>query len=133
MHTSRPDAVARAFLVGFSSAESLEETFNRTVTDDFVFESSGFPTMKGRDGVLQFFDAVQAATEFKRVEVEVAHFAVDGDTVLAERIDRMYGPEDEVMLTFEIMCRLDVRDTRVSACRLYFDPMALLDQMQTHG
>jgi limonene-1,2-epoxide hydrolase len=124
------DAIAtvRQFLDSLD-ASSLEESLQNlaaAVTDDFVWQNSGFPTCEGRDAGVAFFRGFAAPMGLTGIRVEVLAMAAHGDAVVTERIDHFVGADGQVVASLPLAGTLEVSGDKVKAWRDYFDPRPLL-------
>lgn len=93
----------------------------RLVTDDFRWEASGYPDVRGKAAMLELIDA-QSTTGYQRSEIEILAIACGDDFALTERVDTIYDTAGAVIASVRLMGRIDVHDGKVALHRDYFDP-----------
>ena len=92
------------------------ETAEATLAENFVWENAGWPTMRGRQRVVNLFRRGEGRVGF---EVKIHRIAADGATVLTERTDALiFGP---LRLQFWVCGVFEVHDGRITLWRDYFD------------
>jgi limonene-1,2-epoxide hydrolase len=99
----------------------LREVLPGMVTEDFVWQSPGYPPVHGVAAMLALIDD-QRAVDYHRSEISILRLACDGDHVLTERVDTLFDSLGGVIAAVEIMGRLTFRDNLVAVHRDYFDP-----------
>ena len=123
--TDRParlEALAREyFRLRADGLDAVRRALPRIVTEDFRWESSGYPVVIGLEAMAELLDQ-QADRDLRGSEIEILHLAVTGDSVLTERIDTLYDTRGGVLAAVEIMGRLTFRGDRICVHRDYFDP-----------
>lgn len=110
-----PASLVRSFL---AALERLDiDAAVAMVDDDIVYENKGLPKVRGR---AQFSRTMSLlARDGNGFEVRMANLAVDGATVLTERVDVLViGP---VRAEFWVCGTFEVRDGRIVLWRDYFD------------
>jgi limonene-1,2-epoxide hydrolase len=109
-------------------AETLDASvagFSAAVTDDFVWQNSGFPTCEGRDAAVAFLRGFAEQLRLTGIRVETLAIAAHGDTVVTERIDHFVNGQ-QVLASLPLAGTLEVAGGRIAAWRDYFDPRPLL-------
>lgn len=124
---SDAEAVVRAFFskLGPPYGE-MRNAYTEFLTEDAVWENSGFPPCKGRDACLDFLDGFAGATGLDSLPVEILNISSSGNIVLTERVDQFKTADGNVFATLPLMGVLEVRDGKISVWRDYFDPRPLL-------
>lgn len=124
MSTS-PQEVVEQFLQSLGpDFAGIAKTFDEYMTDDCVFENTGFPACEGKEAcikVLDGFRQLPATATMEAIKVEMRSIAAAGNTVLTERIDYVVDGEGNVTLTCPIMGTFEVRDGKIARWRDYFD------------
>ena len=97
------------------------------VTEDFLWENSGLPAVKGPQGAAEFLLSFGQAMPMAGIRVEMRAIAAAGSTVVTERIDYMIDANGTTLLEIAMAGTLEVApDGRISAWRDYFDPRPFL-------
>lgn len=86
-------------------------------TDDAVYHNMPSTPVTGRDAIRASIERFSAS--WQEVEFEVLNIAASGDTVLAERVDRIRTTTGSVDLP--VTGAFEVDGDRISAWRDYFD------------
>lgn len=110
-------------------AGTLQESLDNlaaAVTDDFVWQNSGFPTCEGRDAGVAFFRGFAEPMGLVGIRIEVLAIAAQGDTVVTERIDHFINAEGQIVASLPLAGTLEVAGDKIKAWRDYFDPRPLL-------
>ena len=93
------------------------------VTDDFVWENTGLPTVKGPDAAREFYLGFAQFAPMVGVKVDWKAIAAEGATVVTERVDYMVDAAGETLIALPIAGTLEVAaDGKIAAWRDYFDP-----------
>jgi limonene-1,2-epoxide hydrolase len=109
------------------SIEDCVAALGDHVTDDFVWENSGFPTCNGREAAQQFLLGFTQALPLTGIRVETLAIAAQGNKVVTERIDHLVDATGTALASLPLAGVLEVAaDGRISAWRDYFDPRPLL-------
>ena len=92
------------------------ETVDSAFADEIVWQNVGFPTMRGRQRIVNPLRRGQGRVGF---EVKIHRIAADGNTVLTERTDALViGP---LRLQFWVCGVFEVHGGRITLWRDYFD------------
>ena len=92
------------------------ETVDSAFADEIVWQNVGFPTMRGRQRIVNLLRRGQGRVGF---EVKINRIAADGNTVLTERTDALViGP---LRLQFWVCGVFEVHGGRITLWRDYFD------------
>jgi limonene-1,2-epoxide hydrolase len=86
-------------------------------TDDGVYHNMPMAPATGKDAIKGLVAMILAPAS--AVTFEIKRIAVDGDTVLTERIDTFKIGDKTV--TLDVMGAFDVRDGKIAAWRDFFD------------
>ena len=123
--SSDPQEVVEQFLQSLGpDLAGIAKTFDQFMSDDCVFENTGFPVSEGKEAcirVLDGFRQLPATATMESIRVEISNIAVTGNTVLTERIDYVVDGEGNVTLTCPVMGTFEVRDGKIARWRDYFD------------
>jgi limonene-1,2-epoxide hydrolase len=119
---SSPADVVRAFCAGVDRKDlaAVEALLDEKV----VYHNVGADPAEGREATLAalkfMFDM------FEPIAFRIRHLAVDGDSVLTERVDEITA--NGILAPVPVMGAFEVRDGRIVAWRDYFD-MALVGKL----
>jgi limonene-1,2-epoxide hydrolase len=92
------------------------DTVDSAFADEIVWQNVGFPTMRGRERIVNLLRRGQGRVGF---EVKIHRIAADGNTVLTERTDALViGP---LRLQFWVCGVFEVHGGRITLWRDYFD------------
>ena len=92
------------------------DTVDSAFADEIVWQNVGFPTMRGRERIVNLLRRGQGRVGF---EVKFHRSAADGNTVLTERTDALViGP---LRLQFWVCGVFEVHGGRITLWRDYFD------------
>ena len=108
------------------SIEACAAALGDRVTDDFVWQNSGFPTQHGREAAQQFLVGFAQVIPLTGIRVENIAVAAAGSDVVTERIDHFVDADGNVLASLPLAGTLVVRDGKISAWRDYFDPRPLV-------
>jgi limonene-1,2-epoxide hydrolase len=96
------------------------------LTDDVVYENVPMSVLTGHEEIRAMLSGFLGSAE--RVEWEVLRQVEQGNTVMNERIDRFWLP-DEKKISLRVAGVFEVRDGKVAVWRDYFDLAAFTGQM----
>ncbi len=92
------------------------DTANGLLSDDIAWQNVGFPTIRGRERIINLMRRSQGRYRF---EVKIHRVAAEGNDVLTERTDALvFGP---LRLQFWVCGVFEVYDGRITLWRDYFD------------
>lgn len=117
--------VVRRFFDGLDTTtwEEAADFVAKSVTENFVWENTGLPTVQGPEAAREFFLSFAQFAPMVGVKVEWKAIAASGSTVITERIDYMVDASGESLIALPIAGTLEVADDgRIAAWRDYFDP-----------
>ncbi|MBA3742217.1 limonene-1,2-epoxide hydrolase family protein [Sporichthya sp.] len=122
------DAVHRFFDgLNASSLEEAAKNLVANVTEDFVWQNTGLPTMNGAEAAAAFLLSFGDAMPMVGVTVDFIAIAAAGNVVVTERVDHMVDAAGNKLLSLPLAGTFEVaEDGRISAWRDYFDPRPLL-------
>lgn len=125
---SNAEQVVRDFLASVAGTDydKNRQAFAEGITDDCVWQNSGFPVAEGKQACLDLFDMFHNAAGFAGLTVDWLACAANGDTVVTERIDHLHTAAGEPIVSLALAGTLVVRDGKIAAWRDYFDPRPLL-------
>lgn len=125
-----PISVVRQFFDGLntSSLDACCKFLAANVTDDFVWENTGLPTVNGPAGGSEFLASFgQAMPTLAGIKVDLVAIAAAGNTVVTERVDHLVDGSGTPLVSLPLAGTLVVSDDgRISAWRDYFDPRPFL-------
>ncbi len=106
-----------------TSIDDCAKALASQVTDDFVWENSGLPTVNGPQGGADFLTSFSQAMPMTGIKVDWIAVAAAGNIVVTERIDHMVDAEGNKLLSLPLAGTLEVaEDGKIKAWRDYFDP-----------
>jgi limonene-1,2-epoxide hydrolase len=118
----------------FDAFAAGRQGYSAFIADDCVYETAGFPVLRGRQAILGFLfgggmqrvaDAYgnQRLVEIRRLVPEVLHLVAQGSVVFSERIDHHYTTEGEDVLTPRLVGVMEFDEAgRCTGWRDYHDP-----------
>lgn len=95
--------------------------FERWLHPDCVWENSGFPDAQGKAAITVILDNYLAVSDMPYGRVEMISCATNGNKVLTERIDHLWG-DDGSKHSIKIMGCLEVEDGLITRYADYTDP-----------
>lgn len=122
-------SVVEAFFAAIEtkSIDDCAAALGEHVTDDFVWQNSGFPTMNSRTEAQGFLLGFAQAMPMTGVRVEVIAIAAAGGQVVTERIDHFIDADGAILASLPLAGVLEVNaEGKLTAWRDYFDPRPLL-------
>jgi limonene-1,2-epoxide hydrolase len=139
MSSSSSDTAAEAR--NLAAVQALFEAFaagrqgyGHFVADDCVYESGGFPVLRGRTEILGFLFGGGLARvadaygnprllEIRRLEPEIIHLVARGPVVFSERVDHHFTADGDEVLTTRLVGVMEFDDRgKCTAWREYHDP-----------
>lgn len=121
MSTTAIDTV-RSFCEAMSKGgESARAAIRRWFTPETVCEQAGLITTTGIEEALALLEGFEQEVGIARVEIEILAIAADGDRVLTERLDRIFGQDGQEIATPRVMGIFEVDGHHITAWRDYFD------------
>lgn len=108
--------------------------FDRFLADGCLYETAGFPVLKGRDEILGFLFGGgmarvaqrygnPALTTIRRLDAEVFHIVAADDLVFSERVDHHYDADGREVLSPRLAGVMEFdAESRCIAWRDYHDP-----------
>lgn len=106
---------------------TLRRDMESLCTDDFTWENSGLPTLKGKQAVFDHMDSggftvtipiLKTMTSFS---ADVLYIASSGNVVFTERVDHHWDAEGHDLMTPYICGAMEIRDGKIAALRDYYD------------
>jgi limonene-1,2-epoxide hydrolase len=120
---SDTERIAREYFAARSvDPAHLKRELDRLITDDFLWQTSGYPDVRGRAAMIDLIDRQAGVSGYARSEIDILRLATGDGYVLTERVDTVFDADGAVLAAVALMGRLDIRDGKVSAHRDYFDP-----------
>lgn len=98
--------------------------FDKYLHDDAVWHNSGLPSAEGKAACLKAAEGF--LSPYPVIDVEIVSFAAQDDVVLAERIDRMKGPDGSAGPEASVNGAMRLRDGKIVYWYDYFDPRPFL-------
>lgn len=106
-----------------TSLDDAAKALESLVTDDFVWENSGLPTVNGPQGGADFLRYFGTVLPMVGIKVDWIAVAAAGNVVVTERVDHMVDAEGNKLLSLPLAGTLEVaEDGKIKAWRDYFDP-----------
>ena len=103
------------------SHEEMLAAFREEFGPGTVWDQRPIPRMTGPDRAVQFLKLCRAALGLVTIDVEILKLAVDGDTVLTERIDTLRRADGSIISAAPLVGVLTYRDGQLVYWREYFD------------
>jgi limonene-1,2-epoxide hydrolase len=120
-----------AFLDGWGPTyDVFRNAYDTYLTDDVLWENTGFPTVAGKQEAMAFLDQLRRIWGMEYCSYQLLAIASRGDKVLTERIDKVHGADGSVKMTFKIMGAFDIRDGKIARYSDHFDSQVVHDAMQ---
>lgn len=122
----------------FAAWDESKIGYDHFLADDCVYESAGFPVLRGKQEILDFLFkggmsqiaeryGNQRLLEIRRLQVELVHLVAQGNVVFTERIDHHFTTEGDDVLTPRIAGVMEFDDdSRCTGWRDYHDPAYFL-------
>jgi len=109
------------------SIDDCAAALGERVTDDFVWQNSGFPTQQSRAEAQAFLIGFSRALPMTGVRIETLAIAADGNRVVTERVDHLIDAGGTVLASVPLAGVFEVTEAgKISAWRDYLDPRPLL-------
>lgn len=118
MESAAPIDVVRQFLKDWENG--FVGAFEKWMSDDALWQNTGFPDAKGRDAYMDLLRRYQSVTAMPYGRAEIINIASAGDVVLTERVDHLWG-DGEHKHSAKIMGAFVVRDGRIVRYSDHFD------------
>ncbi len=100
--------------------EEFLEGYDRWLTDDALWENTGFPAIEGKDNCIGFLHKLREVTGMDYCTIELHNISSRGDVVLTERTDRMHREDGSLIAEFAIMGAFEVSDGKVARYSDYY-------------
>lgn len=113
------EAVIRRFFESWGDGTMLA-AFDTYIADDARWLNSGLPECKGKQACLDL--ANRFAAPFPTIAVDILNLAVNGDVVLAERLDRLRPADGSPGIDVEVVGSFHLVDGKIDYWYDYFDP-----------
>ncbi|GGD84633.1 nuclear transport factor 2 family protein [Croceicoccus mobilis] len=94
--------------------------FEKWMAEDAVWQNTGMPDCVGYDAVMSHLRKYNEVSQMPYGRVEMINIMSEGDTVLTERIDHLWGDGPETHAA-KIMGALQVRDGKITRYSDYLD------------
>jgi limonene-1,2-epoxide hydrolase len=116
-----PERIVLGFLESMGPTwDAFVEGYRTRLTEDALWENSGFPAVHGRDRCIRFLHILREMTGMEYCTIDIHQIASRGDVVLTERTDRMHRVDGSVICQFAIMGAFEVRDGQVARYSDYY-------------
>lgn len=96
------------------------DAFEKWMADDAVWQNTGMPDCVGRESYMGHLRKYNEISKMPYGRVEMINILSDGDTVLTERIDHLWGDGPETH-SAKIMGAFEVRDGKIKRYSDYLD------------
>jgi limonene-1,2-epoxide hydrolase len=103
------------------SHEEMLAAFREEFGPDTVWDQRPIPRITGPDRAVKFLSLCRQTMGLVTIDVEILKLAVDGDTVLTERIDTLRRADGSVIASVTLAGILTYRDGQLVYWREYFD------------
>ena len=121
------EAVVTAFFKAMGPPyANCRKGWEEFLTEDAVWQNSGFPDCNGKLECLAFLDGFASQTGLDSLQVEMLNISASGRSVLTERIDYFKNADGETIAPLPLMGVLEVREGEIALWHDYFDPRPLL-------
>jgi len=125
--TDSPEGVVRAYIAGFGKSVEEDRRVYSTYLAENVQYFSGTTMLRSRAETLEFVAKAVDAIGLASWRAELINLAVNGNTVLTERIDVQIDPDGKEVLRVPIMGVFKVENGQIVEWRDYWDVRPLLD------
>ena len=124
----------------FAAWDAGKVGYGEFIADDCVYETAGFPVLRGKTAIMAFlFEGGMAAVaeryenprlvEIRRLQVELVHLVAQGNVVVTERIDHHFTIDGEEIFAPRIAGVMEFdADGRCTGWRDYHDPAYFLTE-----
>jgi len=121
-----PEETVANFLAMWDGPDGFVDAIRRYFTDRTRYENVGMSFTTGVDEALAFAEGFEAATgKGIRIRVTTLASAVNGNTVMNERIDEVIARDGNVITTIRLMGVFHVSGGKIAEWRDYFDTAGL--------
>jgi limonene-1,2-epoxide hydrolase len=111
----------------FNAIETSDfDALRRSLAAEAVSRTVGIPPLEGADAIVESIRARHSQSAAERFEFR--HFALDGDTVLVERVEIFTHGASEVRLP--MVSAFDIAAGRITEYRTYLDVRSAVEQMR---
>lgn len=123
---AEPLEVVSRFLAMWDHPGGFAEAVRAYFTETTRYENVGMSNTTGVEETLAFIDGFEAQVgEGVCIRVTTLSFAINGDTVMNERIDEVIAADGTVMTSIRLMGVFVVAGGKISEWRDYFDTAVL--------
>ncbi|GGC19231.1 hypothetical protein GCM10011371_03610 [Novosphingobium marinum] len=95
-------------------------SFEKWIAEDAVWQNTGMPDVAGKPAIMEHLRKYNDITNMPYGRVEMINIMSEGDTVLTERIDHLWGEGPE-RHSVKIMGALQARDGKIVRYSDYLD------------
>lgn len=126
------EEVVFEFLKGCESTDynATRQAFLDHLSADMRWVQSGLPTTTTCDEALGLMDAFHHAVGYTGWNTEQIAWAVQGESLLIERIDHLLNTKGEIIMSVPIVGVFTVTDEKIVEWHEYFDPAPVLAKFQ---
>ena len=120
-----PTETVMTFLAMLEKPGGFETGVRAFFTAETNYKNVGMSDTTGIEETLAFLAQFEGATGISYLEVDMLAIAETGNTVLTERIDRLYAADGSLIMAPAVMGTFEVADGKLRAWRDYFDTAAV--------
>ena len=100
----------------------MHAAFNAYFTAATIWENVRMPTTTGADAALALLTKLERRAGFDRFSAEMLAIAERHDSVLTERVDRVYNAAGAVMHELRVMGMFELAGDKITRWTDYFSP-----------
>lgn len=124
--SANPESVVREFFSIMGRKASLLKAIEACCAEACRWENTGLPTAPDRKGMLAMMQGFIDGYQLDHMRVDFVVVAVNGDTVLTERIDHLNRADGSTVASLALAGALQVKDGKIVRWTDYFDPRPFL-------
>jgi limonene-1,2-epoxide hydrolase len=118
---TEPERIVLTFLHSMGPTwEAFVEGYESWLSEDALWENTGFPAVRGRDKCVKFLHVLRDLTGMEYCTIDIHNICSRGDVVLTERTDRMHRADGSIICEFAIMGAFQVRDGQITRYSDYY-------------
>lgn len=118
-----PTEIVTAFLASWECPGGVERGFRTYLTEQTTWENHGLVTTKGISQALTFVANLASQFKMHSQRMEVLTMAAAGNTVLIERVARLYDASGNEVAAIRGASVFEVRNGKIEAWRDYYDTL----------
>lgn len=125
--TETPQTTVEAFFAAWADGR-LIESIQDFCGENCVWSNTGFADAVGRDAMVGMMQAFIDNFALATIEVTLRNVAVNGDTVLTERVDSCFRADGTPIYAIDVSGTLEVSNGKIVQFRDYWDPRFFLGE-----